>query len=71
MNTDRAIILARKIVVYADPNKTPMLESARIALSDAVKLFDEGDFRYAKKRAADAVSYVEGVHSENWAKISA
>lgn len=57
MNTDSAIILARKHV----HNGAAMQSSAELCLTDAIALFEAGDLVNAKARAVKSLGYSVGI----------
>ena len=57
MNTQKRIILARKHYLDNDANK----ESAALCLSDAVALYDAGDYEAADRRAIKSLAYSVGI----------
>jgi hypothetical protein len=61
MNTQQAIILARKHVITGAPKES----SALFCLSDAIDMMERGDLDSAKKWAVRSLSYSVGVfHSD-------
>ena len=65
MQTLKVIALAHKHI------GGDMETSARLCLSDAVQLFDKGQFDDAKKRALDSLKYSLGVFHPVYTKASA
>ena len=57
MNTNKVIILARRHVTSCPENES----SARLCLTDAVKLQSEGQLDAAKTRALKSLSYSVGI----------
>jgi hypothetical protein len=62
METAKILALARKHL------GGDMESSARLCLSDAVKLYDEGDFQYAKQRALKSLEYSIGIFHRDYKK---
>ena len=65
MNTQQVITLARKNVKTGK-----MQDSAALCLEEAVKLYDNGDFAAAKKRALSSLRYSVGVFHADYAQAS-
>lgn len=59
LGTGEVIRLARKHL--GSDGSSPEVSSARLALADAVKLYDEGDFVAARQRALRSLAYSVGV----------
>ena len=68
MNTNDAIILARKHVVFGEAE---MHSSARVCLEDAIACYEMGDFESARARAAKAISYMVGVFHADYKRVAA
>jgi hypothetical protein len=66
MNTENAIILARKHV----GNGAAMDSSARLCLADAVALADRGELEYAKARAVKSLGYSVGVFHADYKRAA-
>lgn len=66
MNTDKIIILARKHI-----GKGKMVSSAELCLSDAIDLYDSGNFPHAKQRALKSLAYSVGVFHQDYKKVLA
>jgi hypothetical protein len=66
MNTENAIILARKHV----GNGASMESSARLCLADAVALNDRGEFEHAKARAVKSLGYSVGVFHADYKRAA-
>lgn len=66
MNTDKAIILARKHV----HNGAAMQSSAELCLSDAVRLRDEGKLDLAKIRAVKSLGYSVGCFHNDYKRAN-
>lgn len=64
METSKIIALARKHL------GGDMESSARLCLSDAVKLYDDGDFYYAKQRALKSLEYSIGIFHTDYKKAN-
>jgi len=64
MNTTQILAEARRHLGGA------MESSARLALSDAVKLEAVGELRHARKRALDSLSYSVGVLSPVYKRVA-
>lgn len=61
MTTNDLIRLARKHV----DNAAPMHSSAVLCLSDALRLYEAGDYVHARKRALRSLAYSVGIlHSD-------
>jgi hypothetical protein len=58
MNTEKIIIIARREI-----GKGGMESSARLALQDAVRLYDDGKFDQARTRALKSLAYSVGILS--------
>lgn len=70
ISTEKAIILARKNLESVLGKKSIIMESsARLCLSDAILLFEKGDYKSAKKRAADSLKYSVGVFHEDYKRV--
>ena len=65
MNTNDIIILARRHL-----GKGEMESSARLCFSDALSLYETGDYANAKKRAIKSLAYSVGMFHEDYAKAS-
>lgn len=65
MNVNKVIILARK---HLGGN---MESSARLCLTDAISLYEKGEFEAAKKRALKSLAYSIGVFHSDYVKASA
>ena len=65
MNAQKAIRLARKHL------GGEMEGSARLALEDAVILFDQGDMEHAKARAVRSLQYSIGIFHPDYQKAQA
>ena len=65
-----AIRLAQLALSMADDTgrKIEMRSSADLCLSDALAMFNEGRWQYAKQRALDSLKYSEGVFSTRYAQ---
>ena len=66
MNTYKTIILARKHL----HNGATMATSAELCLSDAIKLYDDGDFTHAKSRAIKSLAYSVGVFHKDYQRAA-
>jgi hypothetical protein len=66
MTAEKAIVLARKHI----GNGAVMDSSARLCLTDAINLFDAGDFEFAKKRAIKALAYSVGIFHADYDRAS-
>jgi hypothetical protein len=66
MNTETAIILARKHV----HNGAAMQSSAELCLTDAIRLFEAGSLALAKDRAIKSLGYSVGVFHADYARAS-
>lgn len=64
METSKILTLARKHL------GGDMESSARLCLSDAVKLYDQGDLHYAKQRALKSLEYSIGIFHNDYKKAS-
>jgi uncharacterized protein (UPF0332 family) len=64
IDTKQILALARKHL------GGDMETSARLCLADAVKLYDEGEYEYAKKRALASLSYSVGIFHADYQKAS-
>lgn len=64
MNAQQAIILARKNL------GGDMESSARFCLADAVRLYDEGKYDYAKQWAIRSLSYSVGIFHADYQKAA-
>lgn len=62
MNAEKTIILARKHL------GGDMESSARLCLADAISLYDNGDYQYAKNRALDSLRYSIGILHPDYKK---
>jgi len=65
MNTEIVIRLARKHL-----GSGAMESSARLCLSDAINLYEQGDYASAKTRALKSLCYSVGMFHEDYAKAS-
>lgn len=65
MNTKQIITLARKHCAEAH-----METSARLCLSDAISLYDKGDYTSAKNRALKSLQYSVGVFHSDYIRAS-
>lgn len=61
MNTNQIITLARK---HLDG------DSARLCLSDAIELFDKGEYAAARERALKSLSFSVGVFHTDYKRAS-
>lgn len=66
MNSKDTIALARKHI----SNGALMESSARVCLTDAVTLYDAGEFDFAKSRALKSLAYSVGVFHADYARAS-
>jgi len=66
MNTNEVIILARKHL----HNEAAMSSSAELCLSDAIKLYDDGDFTHAKERAIKSLAYSVGAFHKDYQRAA-
>lgn len=66
MDAQKVIVLARK----HSGNAAVMISSARLCLSDAVHLYDAGNFDAAKARAIKSLGYSVGVFHEDYKKAT-
>lgn len=64
IDTKQILALARKHL------GGEMESSARLCLADAVKLYDEGDLKYARNRALKSLSYSVGVFHPDYQKAA-
>jgi len=62
MKTEQVIILARKHL------GGEMESSARFCLADAIRLYDEGKYQYAKEWAIRSLSYSVGIFHPDYKK---
>jgi hypothetical protein len=62
MNTNKAIILARKHL----HNGAEMASSAEICLADSIEQYDEGNFDAAKMWAVKSLAYSVGVFHKDY-----
>jgi hypothetical protein len=60
MNASKAIVLARRHLGAG------MESSARLALGDAVSLYDDGRYDDAVRRAAQSIAYSVGIHHADY-----
>lgn len=65
MNTSNVLALARKHL-----GSGSMESSARLCLSDAVKLYDDGDFERAKARALKSIAYSVGAFHPDYIRAA-
>ena len=65
MPTEKLLALARKHL------GGDMESSARLCLSDAVALFDQGDLKAARRRALASLRYSIGILHPDYARASA
>jgi len=63
--TSEAINLARK---YVHVNMLTE-DSAKICLADAVKLYDQGNLKAARRRAKKSLAYSIGILHPDYAKV--
>lgn len=63
MDTKTAITLARKHL------GGEMESSALLCLSDAIRLYDDGDYKGASRRALKSLAYSVGVFHHDYAKV--
>ena len=63
MDAKDVIILARKHAVFTE---SEMNSSARVALADAVMLYDDGNFDAAKTRALKSLAYSVGILHDDY-----
>jgi hypothetical protein len=66
MNTQQAIILARKHVITGAPKES----SALFCLSDAIEMMERGDLESAKKWALRSMAYSVGVFHADYKRAS-
>ena len=67
MNTEQAIILARKHVITGPQKES----SALFCLSDAMDMMERGDLESAKKWAIKSLAYSVGVFHSDYKRASA
>ncbi len=67
MNTEQAIILARKHVITEAQKES----SALFCLSDAMDMMERGEFESAKKWAIRSLAYSVGVFHSDYKRASA
>lgn len=67
MNVQAVMILARNNL----GNGGLLNTSARVCMADAVKLYDEGNYVDAKRRAIQSLAYSVGIAHPDYAKASA
>jgi|LakMenEpi03Aug12_release.lakeMendotaPanAssembly.Ray.scaffolds.fasta_scaffold3646516_1 hypothetical protein len=61
---------ARKVITLARRHLGAGMESsARLALEDAVSLYDAGKFDDAAQRAAKSIAYSVGVHHADYRRV--
>lgn len=65
MNTDKAIILARKHI----GNGAVMDSSARFCLNDALRAYERGDYHAAVMWAKKALAYSVGIAHADYRKF--
>ena len=66
MNTDKAIILARKHI----SNSAVMESSARACLTDAIEQYDAGNYDSAKMWAIKSLEYSVGIFHADYVKVT-
>ena len=66
MHTQNIITLARKYV----SNGAAMESSARLCLADAIALYDDGDYDYARSRALKSLRYSIGVFNPEYQRAA-
>ena len=67
MNTDKAIILARKHI----SNGAVMESSARACLADAIEQYNAGNYDSARMWAIKSLEYSVGIFHADYVKVTA
>lgn len=66
MNTQQVIVLARKHAT----NGAAMQSSAQLCLADAVRFFDDGEYKFAKAAAIRSLGYSVGILHADYQRAS-
>lgn len=69
MNTQQIIALARKHLMDCPADR--MVSSAELCLSDALRLYELGDYTNAKARATKCLAYTVGVFHPSYRMAAA